>query len=66
MIDLILKDREIDMNEVVEILSLIMRKNLRFIFDNVDEDLNKLIYIRKGNCVGYLVMFNFVVNYLIK
>jgi hypothetical protein len=66
MIDSISKDREIDMNEVVEISSLITRKNLRFTFDNADEDPNKLIYTRKGNCVGYSAMFNSVANYLIK
>ena len=67
VIDSISRDRKIDLNEIVEISSLITRKNLRFTFDNnADENPNKLIYTRKGNCVGYSMMFNSIADYLIK
>ena len=65
MIDSISRDKEIDLNEIVEISSLITRKNLRFTFDNADEDPNKLIHTRKGNCVGYSAMFNSIADYLL-
>lgn len=66
MIDSISRDREIDLNEIVEISSLITRKNLRFTFEKADKDPNQLIYTRKGNCVGYSAMFNSIADYLIK
>ena len=66
VIDSISGDRKIDLNQIVEISSLITRKNLRFTFEKADKDPNQLIYTKKSNCVGYSAMFNSIADYLIE
>lgn len=60
------KNKEIDLNEILEIADEITNEELKFTTNRASNNPNTLINTNQANCVGYSAMFNSIVNHLIR
>ncbi len=66
IIDKKIEQRELNIDEIIKKSNEITSKELSFTFNKVSSNPNKILMIKKANCIGYSSLFNSIGNYIIQ
>ena len=59
------ENKELSIEEIIKLSNRITSEKLNFTFDNVSNNPNLALELKKANCIGYSSLFNSIGNYII-